>query len=145
MPALPGPRPLCPLCGHFPRYRGNPPFRQGGPFQNISFGRLRRTRQSSGLMSTSTMSGPMRQILHQGITKSSRGPARPPSLHRPGTTMAVTSPLGSWMITSSIIPSRWPLLMQMTSLQCRSVNLADIHPPPFLVKSMRQNGGVEPY
>ena len=28
--ALPGPRPLCPLCGHFPRYRGNLPFTQGG-------------------------------------------------------------------------------------------------------------------
>ena len=28
--ALPGPRPLCPLCGHFPRYRGNLPLINAG-------------------------------------------------------------------------------------------------------------------
>ena len=28
--ALSGPRPFCPRCGHFPRWRGNPPFTQRG-------------------------------------------------------------------------------------------------------------------
>jgi len=36
--------------------------------QNINLGLPRRTRQLSGSASTSTISGPMRQILHQGIT-----------------------------------------------------------------------------
>ena len=39
LPALPGPRPFCPLCGHFPRWRGNLPFTQGGLFGVPSRGR----------------------------------------------------------------------------------------------------------
>ena len=60
------------------------------------------TRQSSGLVSTSTMSGPMRLMQFQGMIKSSFRPTTPKKRQGQGTTMAQTRPSG----TSGGLPRR---------------------------------------
>ncbi len=85
-------------------------------------------RHSSGFTSTSTISGPMRQIQFQGMRKSSRCPHRPKCRQGPGTIMAVIFPSGSSIRASDTKPSRRPSHTQMTSLQCRSVNFVIANP-----------------
>ena len=90
----------------------------------------RGTLHSSGFMSTKIMSGPIRLIHRQGITKSSLGGHIPSARHRPGTTMATIQPSGISMRQSDTNPSRRPSLTQITSLHRRSENLQTINFPP---------------
>lgn len=102
------------------------------------------TRQSQGLISTRTISGPIRRIQFHGITKSSCLPNSPRKRQGPGTMIATTHPSGSSTLTSEMKPSRWPSLTQMTSLHRSSVKRILMLIPPAMVflKGMRWRGMV---
>jgi hypothetical protein len=87
------------------------------------------TLQSSGLTSTSTISGPTLRMQFQGMWKSHCRPQSPRKRQGPGTTMAQIFPSGTSTCTSQINPSRRPSLRQMTSLHCNWVNFMDTAHP----------------
>ena len=102
------------------------------PIHSRNPNRGRGIRHWSGFMSTKMISGPIFLIHSQGIRKSSRWPSWG-KRQGAGTTRERIFPSGISTTASDTNPSRRPSLIQITSLQCNSVNLQAIKLPPQVI------------